>query len=108
MINPEKVTNYDLDDRGLEEFILFWVCAAGKNGRTAARCLDSFLTDMAAFYLNNTPFHAILKIHALFDLPQTLKHYGIGCYTSKSKTFYELAVAKHKGELNLRTCTSEL
>jgi len=82
------------------------VCAAGKNGRTAARCLDSFLTDMAAFYLNNTPFHAILKIHALFDLPQTLKHYGIGCYTSKSKTFYELAVAKHKGELNLRTCTA--
>jgi hypothetical protein len=105
MINPEKVTNYDQTDRQLEEFILFWVCAAGKNGRTAARCLDKFLTDMSAFYLNNTPFHTILKIHALFDLPQTLKHYGIGCYNSKAKTFYELAVAKHKGELNLRTCT---
>ena len=106
MIDPEKVTNYEQTDRQLEEFILFWVCAAGKNGRTAARCLDNFLTGMAAFYLNNTPFHTILKIHALFDLPQTLKHYGIGCYTSKSKTFYELAVAKHKGELDLRTCTA--
>ena len=106
MIDPEKVTNYNQTNKQLEEFILFWVCCAGKNGRTAARCLDSFLTDMVAFYLNNTPFHTILQIHALFDLPQTLKHYGIGCYNSKAKTFHELAVAKFKGELNLRTCTS--
>ena len=106
MINPEKVTNYNMTDKELEEFILFWVCAAGKNGRTASRCLDSFLTDMGAFYLNNTPFHTILNMHALFDLPQTLKHYGIGCYNSKARTFYELAVAKFKGELDLRTCSA--
>jgi len=106
MIDPEKVTNYEQTDRQLEEFILFWVCAAGKNGRTAARCLDKFLTDAAAMYQKNTPFHAILTWHALFDLPDTLKYYGIGCYNSKAKTFYDLAVAKHKGELDLRTCTA--
>jgi thermostable 8-oxoguanine DNA glycosylase len=106
MINPEKVTNYDQTDRQLEEFILFWVCAAGKNGRTAARCLDRMLTEHAACYQNNTPFRWILNMHALFDLPQTLKHYGIGCYNSKAKTFYELAVAKHKGVLDLRTCAA--
>ena len=106
MINPEKVTNYDQTDRQLEEFILFWVCAAGKNGRTAARCLDKFLTDTAATYQKNTPFRTILSVHALFDLSSMLKYCGIGCYTSKAKTFYELAVAKHKGELDLRTCTA--
>jgi len=106
MIDPEKVTNYNMIDKQLEEFILFWVCAAGKNGRTAARCLNNLLTDMGAFYLNNTPFHTILNLHALFDLPQTLKYYGIGCYNSKAKSFYELAVAKFKGELDLRTCTA--
>jgi len=105
MIDPEKVTNYNQSERDLEEFILFWVCAAGKNGRTAARCLDKMLTEHAAFYQNNTPFRWILQAHALFDLPQVLKHYGIGCYTIKSKTFFELAKAKFKGELNLRTCT---
>ena len=57
-------------------------------------------------YQNNTPFHWILSEHALFDLAQTLKYYGIGCYNSKARTFYELAVAKFKGELDLRTCSA--
>lgn len=106
MIDPEKVTNYYQTDMQLEEFILFWVCAAGKNGRIAARCLDKMLTEHAAFYQNNTPFKWILHAHALYDLPQTLKHYGIGCYNNKAKTFYSLALAKFKGELDLRTCTA--
>lgn len=106
MIDPEKVTNYYQTDTQLEEFILFWVCAAGKNGRTAARCLDKMLTEHAAFYQNNTPFKWILNAHALYDLPKTLKHYGIGCYNSKAKTFYGLALAKFKGELDLRNCSA--
>lgn len=104
MIDPQKITNYNQTDKQLEEFILFWVCAAGKNGTTASRCLERMLTEHAARYLNNTPFKWILRAHALFDLPQILKWYGIGCYNSKARTFYELAVAKHKGELDLRTC----
>ena len=43
MIDPNGITNYNLTDEQLEEHILFWVCAAGKNGTTAARCLDKFL-----------------------------------------------------------------
>lgn len=105
MINPEKVTNYRLSDRQLEEFILFWVCAAGKNGRTAARCLEKFLRSQRAFYDNSSPFIAVLKAHGKYNLPQLLKECGIGCYNSKAKTFFELAIAKYKGELDLRTCT---
>jgi thermostable 8-oxoguanine DNA glycosylase len=106
MIDPENVTNYNQTDKELEEFILFWVCAAGKNGRTAARCLDKMLTEHAARYQNNTPFAWILHAHALYNLPQVLKHYGIGCYNNKARSFHELAVAKFKGELDLRTCSA--
>lgn len=105
MIDPANITNYNLTDNQLEEHILFWVCAAGKNGTTAARCLNKMLTEHAVFYQNNTPFSWILQAHALYNLPQVLKHYGIGCYNSKARTFFELAVAKHRGELNLRTCS---
>ena len=102
MINPEKVTNYNQSDKELEEFILFWVCAAGKNGRTAARCLDKFLTRQNA----TSPFSAVLKPETLDKLPEVLKECGIGGYKSKARTFFELAIASLIGKLNLRTCTA--
>jgi thermostable 8-oxoguanine DNA glycosylase len=101
MIDPEKVTNFKQTDKQLEEFILFWICAAGKNGRTAARCLDKFLADQVAMYQNNTPFAAILKADSLYNLPELMKYCGIGCYTIKAKAFVELA----RAGLDLRTCT---
>ena len=101
MINPEKVTNYEQTDAQLEEFILFWVCAAGKNGRTAARCLDKFLTKQDEL----TPFNAVLKPETLNKLPDILKECGIGCYNSKARTFFELAIAVNLlNRLDLRTC----
>lgn len=102
MIDPEKVTDYNKTDKELEEFILFWVCAAGKNGRTAARCLDKFLTKQKA----GSPFGAVLKPETLDKLPEVLKECGIGCYKSKARTFFELAIADLIGKLNLRTCTA--
>ena len=106
MIDPEKVTNYEQTDRQLEEFILFWVCAAGKNGRTAARCLDNLLNSIGGHDIG--PFNAI-KIWGYYEHPETLEGWpemlrdnGIGCYTSKAKTMFQLAVSG----LNLHTCTA--
>ena len=107
MIDPSNITNYNLTDVELEEHILFWVTAAGKNGRTAARCLEKFMVDTAAKYQNNTPFAAILKTKSLFDLPEKLKSCGIGCYNNKARSFYELAVAKFTNKLDLKTCSTE-
>lgn len=99
MINPEKVTNYRQSYRQLEEFILFWVCAAGKNGRTAARCLDKFLNRINGL---KEPFKAIKNRSIQYgDLPELMKESGIGCYYSKSATFLELVL----NNLNLRKCT---
>ena len=106
MIDPEKVTNYNMTDKELEEFILFWVCAAGKNGRTAARCLDGLLNDIGGYDIG--PFNAI-RIWMYYEHPETLEGWpemlrdnGIGCYNSKAKTMAQLAMSG----LNLRTCTA--
>jgi thermostable 8-oxoguanine DNA glycosylase len=88
--------------------ILFWVCAAGKNGRTAARCLDSLLTDIGG---TKHPFKAIREYwYWCMATPQDpipfrfkLKEHGIGCYSNKARTMVELAHSK----LNLKTCTTD-
>jgi len=103
MVDPENITDYDLCNNELEERLLFWVCAAGKNGRTAARCLDVFLELMSC---EGSPF-ACIREHGVArtppPLPYILRAAGIGCYTSKARTFTEVSNAG----LNLRTCTVE-
>ena len=106
MINPEIITNYDQTDRELEEFLLFWICAAGKNGRTAARCLEGLLNDINGHDIG--PFNAI-KIWGYYEHPETqegwpemLRNNGIGCFNSKAKTMFQLATSG----LDLRTCTA--
>lgn len=80
MIDPNNITNYNLNKPQLEEVLLFWVCAAGKTAKTAAKNLDSLLRSING----KTPFLAIKNIK---DLPEKLKSYGIGCYNHKAKTF---------------------
>ena len=108
MIDPEKVTNYKQTGKQLEEFLLFWICAAGKNGRTAARCLDKFLVVTGGHEIG--PFMSILgwigsaraqDLGDHFYVAKFMKDSGIGCFNLKAKAFGELAASK----LNLRTCT---
>lgn len=98
MIDPEAVTNYSMTDRELEEYILFWVCAAGKNGRTAARCCDKLLNLIGVneFYSPFTVIRGLPKD----AMPAILKDCGIGCFNSKARTMWELA----HSELDLKTC----
>jgi thermostable 8-oxoguanine DNA glycosylase len=107
MIDPSNITNYNLTDAELEEHLLFWVTAAGKNGRTAARCLEKFLTIFT--YDGMSPFEAIRDKHYNYNscthltISDLMKVAGIGCYTNKSRTFVELALSN----INLRTCTTD-
>lgn len=102
MIDPTNITNYNLSHSELEEHILFWVCAAGKNGKTAARCLDNLLKSWKHYHLQ-TPFNTIRGIIYAWNttLPEELRKHGIGCYNNKAKTFRELAFSN----LNLQTCS---
>ena len=104
MIDPATITNYGLSDPELEEHILFWVCAAGKNGTTAARCLEKLLS--AITFNQQSPFQIIRLVLSTKEpepLPDLMKWAGIGCYNHKARTFEELVHSK----LNLRTCTPD-
>lgn len=94
MVDPSNITIYNATDEKLEELILFWISAAGKNGQTAAKCLDKLLTVIDG---KEYPFKSIRKTDSL---PKIMKQCGMGCYTSKSRSFIEVAGS----DLNLRTC----
>lgn len=101
LIDPKNITKYNLSDDELEERILWWVLAAGKNGRTAAKCLDKLLKVIKA---TKTPFMDII-ICDFYEksLIEIMKACGIGCYTSKYRTLMELVWSN----LNLRACIAE-
>ena len=105
MIDPENITNYDLCNRDLEESIMFWVCAAGKNARTASRSLQKLLDHAGAWFWG--PLGSIYRASITRDLPELLKFCGIGCYNNKARTFLELFKEVQSGRLNLRECTAE-
>lgn len=100
MIDPTNITDYSQNERQLEEVLLWWVCAAGKNGVTIAKCLESLLQTFRHFCksANPTPFEIISAIPLL---PEQMRNHGIGCYNNKARTFKALISAK----LDLKTCT---
>lgn len=105
MIDPTRITKYRQSDSQLEETILFWICAAGKNGTTSARCLDNLLSAwwVALGDPHLSPFEIIEEIDKRGILAEELKRYGIGCYHMKADYFRSLLAAN----LNLKKCTVE-
>lgn len=110
MIDPKNITKYNQTTAELEEFILFWVCAAGKNAHSAAKGLDKFLSYNSIDKYHRyapTPFDWIktyrYQLQEQFILAQTLKNCGIGCYNQKARTFLELA----NSNLDLHTCSAQ-
>ena len=109
LVDPKKITNFKADNRELELMILFWILAAGKNGVTAAQCLNKMLSYFAEEINNNfpipgenlSPFDIIQYIIDEYDLASEMKRFGIGCFNNKAKSFKELI----KSRINLRQCT---
>ena len=109
MVDPSNITDYNLTVPELEERMLFWICAAGKNGTTSARLLDKFLKRIEG---EDEPFEAIklwcflvqsIPGYSHLPLAVVLKECGIGCYNHKARTIHDLAWSN----LDLRTCTAE-
>lgn len=107
MIDATKITNYNLTMPELQEHILFWICASGKNGVTSARCLDHLLSGWRPsanmVIANPSPFDIIGFINHNSVLADEMRQSGIGCYNNKAKSFMSLLNAR----LNLKTCSVE-
>jgi len=101
MIDPVRFTNYNLDDQGLQEYILFAISAAGKNATTAARILDEFLNHAKETTGGKDHFDCVLKIAKDKSLPSVLKSFGFGCFNLKGQGFLEIA----QSGLDLKSCS---
>lgn len=101
MIDPVNFTNYDLDDLGLQEYILFAIAVAGKNATTTARILDEFLTYANTETGGRDHFDCVLKLAKGRSLPPILREFGFGCQKMKAKGFLEVA----KADFDLRECS---
>ena len=96
MINPATITNYNATDNELQEVLIFWICVAGKTARTISRAVDRLLNNLKG----KTPFEKI-KSAGKKQLPGFLKDNGIGCYSIKSRSLWELV----NSNIDLRNCT---
>lgn len=101
MIEPSKITNFNLSNNQLEETILWWILAAGKNGKTAARCLNSFLSKFSS--LSSSPFGVVAEVDRKFDLALEMKDCGIGCYNNKADSWRHLV----NSNIDLKKCSLE-
>lgn len=101
MINPSKITNYNMNDYELQEVLLFWVCVAGKTANVISKRLDNILNSWGC-NKNKMPFDVIKKLDK-DKLGIILKENGIGCFNLKARAMKELA----DSGLNLRTCSAD-
>jgi thermostable 8-oxoguanine DNA glycosylase len=96
MVDPTKITNFNLTGNQLEEVLLFWVLVAGKTASIISKALEKILNSLEG----STPFEKIRGVEKN-NLPGLLKDHGIGCYNNKAKAVWELV----NSNLNLRTCS---
>jgi len=107
MIDPIKMTRYDLSQTELEEVLLFCIAVAGHNALTTARLLDNFLRECHWKILDLTrrvpvsPFAKLVMIDRFFDLKAIIQECRLGRYGVLTKAFRALAYSG----MDLKTCT---
>ena len=99
MVDPINFTNFNRTTDELEEVLLFTVLVAGKNALTTAKSLDKLLHFIG--WRHGSPFE-YLKKYTQPALKGLLHIHGIGCYTHKAKSIYQLV----NSGLNLKECTT--
>lgn len=100
MVDPNNITNHNMNDYELQETILFWICVAGKTAKTIAKALDDLLEEIGA--KEKHPFEVIANIPEK-ELALKLKNNGIGCFTLKARAIKEIA----ESNINLRACAAD-
>jgi len=103
MFDLTKVPFYHLIDNELEAFAILCVMVAGKNAIVCSGILDQFIEAGQRWYgPEKSPFRLVRKMGRM-DTEHYLRTFGMGCYTAKARTIYDLA---WEG-LDLRLCTVE-
>jgi thermostable 8-oxoguanine DNA glycosylase len=102
MIDASNITNFDLTDLELENHIMFWIFAAGKNGTRAAKVVNDLRAYWDTFSKDISTFNFIMH-YEQHELVELLKDFKTGCHNHKAKSLSQLS----RADLNLRTCSAE-
>ena len=99
MIDPENITKFNQTEQELQEVLLFWILAAGKNAKTSSAGLERFLVHGRDVFGDIDPFEIVKRFGS--ELPSVLRSHGLGCYNNKAGSMLDLA----SRNLNLKTCS---
>lgn len=107
MIVPEKFTNFELDDKGLEEYALFCLMVFNKNANQTAVKLESFLEWTHRLPTDNfrelDHFAAIRRRLKRYRARDLVEKFKFGNTTVKSDGLLALV----NSGLDLRTCSTD-
>ena len=95
-------SDYNLNYKELEERIIFWILAAGKNGTRAAKITNDMVNFWEKDYPNITPFSALFH----YDMEETkefCKCFKTGCHSHKARSLYQIC----RADIDLKTCSAE-
>ena len=103
MIVPEKITNYNLDNKGLEEYALFCLMVFNKNANQTAVKLESFLNWCQKSDVGYFDSIKRTRSRVKCSYRDMVEKFRFGNTTVKSDGLQSLISAG----LNLRTCSPE-
>lgn len=95
MINPTTITNYNRNQRELEEFLLFSIMVAGKSASGTAKKLNQFLTHREN---GESPLEFVDNLLHEGSLDHMMKQCKLGQYGRLGKAF--AGIVKFQGRLH--------
>lgn len=98
MINPTTITNYNRNQRELEEFLMFSIMVAGKSAKQTAQKLNLFLSKREN---NESPLEyvdALLHEELDINLEEAMRNVRLGQYGRLGKAF--AGIVKFQGRLH--------
>lgn len=98
MIDPAKITNFQLTTASLQAHLIFWVLAAGKSGARAAQITNTLIKE---YVPTNYNLFTCLRNYSLDDIVNMCYRYGTGCHNNKGRSIYEVV----NKNLDLKACT---
>jgi thermostable 8-oxoguanine DNA glycosylase len=109
-VDPENITFYENTDNQLQEKIIFWILAAGKNAMVSSKGMENMLNFLKCAH-GESPFVAISKFiddcrydyQRIKKLGWLLSSYGIGCFKNKARAIIGLM----ESGINLKTCSRD-
>jgi thermostable 8-oxoguanine DNA glycosylase len=105
MVDPFRITDYNRDDEGLDEFLVFAVAVAGKDSSRTAQAVRRLRDRLAAMAGPVGPrFLDLLARFSREEIAAALHECGIHPHNQKAEALHGLASAWQSGTFDPRTC----